>query len=324
MNLLVAFAKAIDPAVKTVFNGEFKRASRVSDAICAKMTAEDYITEMASNANVTMAGLRDESASVNYEDFLASDAKNLTQYVYDKGVKISKKLMKWQKLGQIKALVAGASEALVRRREFDITKLLERGFLTTYTHATDGSTKIDLTGGDGLAEFTASHATTRTATAQTNRITDGTTVNMALSEAALEAAECVTAAAITDNSDQVISVDLTDIFFSRKKKWQIDRLLKTAGRVGTPNNDINIVQGRYTPHVLEYMDSAYAEYFFLQDKAMNAKPGFMTLLVGTEAEHDGPFIDFDTKTIKHSWEDEFAAGHNNWQSFVGSKGTNAS
>lgn len=323
MNLLANFAKTIDPAVRVVFNGKFKRAVRVSESICNRMTAEDYITEMASNANVTMAALRDESASVNYEDFLASDSKNLTQYVYDKGVKISKKLMKWNKFGQIKQLVEGASLALVRRREFDITKLLERGFLTTYTHGIDGSTKIDLTGGDGLALFTPSHATTRTSTAQTNRITDGTTVNMSLSEASLEASETVTAPAITDNSDQVIDMKLTELFYSRKKQWQVDRLLKSAGRTGTPNNDINLVQDRYTPHALPYMDTAYVEYYFMQDKEMNANPGFMTLLVGTDGEHDGPFIDFDTKTIKHSWEDEFAAGHNNWQSMLGAKGTNA-
>lgn len=323
MNLLVNFSKAIDPAVKVVFNGDFKRANRVSDKICNKLTAEDYITEMASNANVTMAAYRDENASVNYEDFLPSDAKKITQYVYDKGIKISKKLMKWNKLGQIKQLVSGASEALVRRREFDITKLLERSFLTTYTHTVDGTAKIDLTGGDGLALITPSHASTRTSTALTNRITDGTTLNMAMSEAAFEAAECVTAAAITDNSDQVISLSLSDVFFGRKKAWQVDRLLKTAGRVGTPNNDINLVQGRYNPVRLDYLDSAYQEYFFMKDGEVNNKAGFMTLLVGTDGEHDGPYIDFDTKTIKHSWEDEFAAGHNNWQSYVGSKGTNA-
>lgn len=212
----------------------------------------------------------------------------------------------------------------MRRREFDITKLLERGFLTTYTHSLDGSTKIDLTGGDSIALFTPSHASTRTSTALTNRITDGTTLNMAMSEAAFEAAETVTMAAITDNSDQVISLKATNIFHSRKKAWIVERLLKTSrGRVGTPNNDINLVQGRYEPVQLDYMDTAYAEYYFMSDNDMNKKPGFLTMLVGADGEHDGPYIDFDTKAIKHSWEIEFAAGHNNWQSFAGSKGTNA-
>ena len=322
-NLLANFAKAIDPAVKTVFNGDFKRAPRQSDKICNKQTAEDYITEMASNANLTMAELRTEEGQVNYQDFLASDSKNLTQYVYDRGIKISKKLMKWQKLGQIKGLVQGAAQAIVRRREFDITKLLERGFDTSYTHSVDGSTKIDLSGGDGLALFTASHATTRTSAALTNRITDGTTVNMDLAEDALEAAETVTFARITDNSDQVISASPDTLFISRKNKWKAQRLLKSAGRVGTPNNDINLVQNRYEMVILPYMDTAYADYFFLKDNELNRKPGFMTMLMGAEMEHDGPFIDFDSKAIKHSWEIELAAGHNNWQSYAASKGTNA-
>lgn len=322
-NLLANFAKVVDPAVKTVFNGDFKRAPQQSDKICNKQTAEDYITEMGSNANLTMAHLRTEQGSVNYEDFLASDAKNLTQYCYDRGVKISKKLMKWQKLGQIKQLVQDAAQAIVRRREFDITKLLEQGFGTSYTHSQDGSTKVDLAGGDSVALFSASHASTRSSTALTNRITDGDTVNMDLAEDALEAAETVTFAQITDNSDQVITASPDMLYVSRKNMWKAQRLLKSAGRVGTPNNDVNLIQNRYQLVRLDYMESAYNEYFFMRDSELNRKAGFLTMLVGTELEHDGPFIDFDSKAIKHSWEIEFAAGHNNWQSLVGSKGTNA-
>jgi hypothetical protein len=124
--------------------------------------------------------------------------------------------MKWNKLGQIKSLVAGAAQTIVRRREFDATKLLERGYATSYTHSEDGSTVISLTGGDSTALFSASHATVRSSTAVNNIIGDGTTVNMDLAEDALEAAETVIAAAITDDSDQVIEYNLDTLFVSRK------------------------------------------------------------------------------------------------------------
>ena len=147
---------------------------------------------------------------------------------------------------------------------------------------------------------------------------------MDLAEDALEANETVTFAAITDNSDQVISAAPDTLFVSRKKHWTAQRLLKTQrGQVGTPNNTMNILLGRYELVRLDYMSSTYAEYFFTKDSNLNKKAGFMTMLVGADGEHDGPFIDFDTKCIKHSWETEFAAGHNNWQSFTASKGTNA-
>lgn len=324
MNKLVNFAKAIDPAVKVVFNGDFKQVENNAEKICKVGKASDYTTEMGSNVNVSMAEYRSEAGGVNYEDFLEGDAKNLTQYVYDKGIKISKKLMRWNKLGQIKSLVSNAAQSVARRREFDITKLLERGFATSYTHTTDGSTLVDLTGGDSKALFASNHATTRTSTAQDNRINDGTTYNMDMAEDAFEAAEGVTAPSITDNSDQVIDLKLDTVFHSRKKAWAIGRLLKTAGRVGTPNNDVNLVKGRYKAVELPYMDTSYNEYYFMKDEMMNAKEGFMTLLYGSPKgyEHDGPYIDFDTKAIKHSWEDERAAGHNNYQSYLGSKGTN--
>ena len=93
-SLLANFAKAVDPAVKTVFNSTFKAARTAASKICNVINAEDYITEIASNVGLGMAEFRAEQGGVNYQDFLAGNSKNLTQYVYDRGVKISKKLMK--------------------------------------------------------------------------------------------------------------------------------------------------------------------------------------------------------------------------------------
>jgi len=74
---------------------------------------------------------------------------------------------------------------------------------------------------------------------------------------------------------------------------------------------------------LPYLATAYNAYYFLKDSEINNKVGFLTMLNSVMGEHDGPYVDFDTKCIKHSWEDEDAAGHNNWQSYAASKGTNA-
>lgn len=322
--LLVNFSRAIDPAVTKVFNGTYKAAKTVYNSICSVQKAENFTTEMGSNVGLGMATLKTESDSLDYEDILQGNGKNLTQYEYHKGTKITRSLMKWNKLGQIKALVAGAAQTIVRRREFDATKLLERGYDTSYTHAVDGSKVINLTGGDSVATFSASHATVRSSTAVSNIIGDGTTTNMDLAEDALEAAETVTAAAITDDSDQVMDYDLDTLFVSRKKSWTAMRLLKTsAGRVGTPNHDINLVQGRYKLVVLEYMASAYADYWFMQDSKMNNNEGFMTYLEGTPLEKDGPYVDFDTKAIKYSWMFEGGMGHNEYRSFFGAKGDNS-
>jgi hypothetical protein len=320
---LVNFSRAVDPAVTEVFNGAFKQAKSVYADICSVKKATNYITEMGANAGLSMARLRAEQESVWYEDILQDTGKNLTQYEYSVGCKISDKLQKWNKLGQIKAVVQSSALAVARRREFDKTKLLERGYTTSYTHSVDGSSVIQLTGGGSLALFSASHATLRSSTSRSNIIGDGTTSNMDLAEDALEAAETVTAAAITDENDQVMEYDLDTLFTSRKKSWTAMRLLKTsAGRIGTPNNDINLIYGRYKLVRLDYMDSAYADYWFLKDSAMNNNEGFMSCYEGSGLEKDGPYVDFDTKAIKYSWSFEDAAGHNKWQSYLGSQGDN--
>jgi len=325
MSALVAnFAKAVDPAVRVVFNGAFTQAPTVSNKICNVMKADDYITETKANVNITMAEYKSEQDSLKYQDFLEGNSKNFTQYEYHVGVKISSKLMKWNKLGQVTQLVANAAQSIARRKEFDIVKLLERGFLTTYTHTVDGSALVNLTGGDSLATFSSSHSTARSSTAQSNIQYDGTILNMDLAEDALEAVESYVAPRMTDESDQVIAMDISDLFVGRSNVWAAQRLLKSTGRVGTPNNDVNLVKGRYNLNTLHYMDVAYGAYYFLQDASLNRQAAFMGLYEGQGVVKDGPYVDFDTKTVKFSWSFEQAAGHNNYQSFIGSKGTNAS
>ncbi len=321
---LVAFSRAIDPAVNIVFDGAFKQAKNVFREICAVRKAQNYTTEIGANTPLSMARLRTEQDSVHYEDLLQDVGKNLTQYEYNIGTKITRKLMRWNRLGQIKGVIQQSALALNRRREFDITKLLERADATAYTHSVDGSTVIDLTGGGSLALQSSAHLTNRSSASVSNVIGNGTTSNMDLAEDALEAAETVIAPAITDESDQVLEYDLSHVFVSRKKWWTLMRLLKTsAGRVGTPNNDVNLVKGRYTPIRLAYMDTARNEYWMMRDAQMGQNEGFMTYLSGTDLEKDGPFVDFDTKAIKHSWMLEFAAGHNKWQDYLISTGANA-
>jgi hypothetical protein len=315
------FSKAIDPAVNIVFNGAFKQGGETYKDICEVGRTELYNEEVSSNVSLSMAHLKTEKASVNYESFLQGDNNILTQYEYAIGTQISKHLAMFNRINQVKSLINGVGLAVSRRREFDITKLIDKADSASYTHGEDGSTVIDLTGGDGLALQSASHSTKRSSTSVSNVIGDGTTSNMDLAEDALEAAETVTAPAITDESDQKITYQLSRLFCSRKKSWTAMRLLKTsAGRVGTPNNDINLVQGRYALTVLPYLDNT--DYFALKDDMMNSQPGFMMYLESQGLTKEGPHIDFDTKAIKYSWSFMAAAGHNEWRSYLVSKGTN--
>lgn len=320
---ITEFAKAIDPAVNIVFDGAFKAAGETYKDICNVGRTELYQEELSSNVGLSMARLKTEQASVEYEALLQGDNNILTQYEYQVGTQITKHLAKFNRLNQIKMLIDTQGNAIGRRREFDITKLLDHADATTYTHATDGSTVIDLTGGDALALQSASHSTMRSSTSVSNVINDGTSSNMDLAEDALEAAETVTAPAITDESDQVMVYNLSRLFCSRKKSWVAQRLLRTtAGRVGTPNNDINLVQGRYALTVLPYIDSTRTDYWMLKDDQLNAKPSMMMYLESEGLTKKGPYVDFDTDGIKYKWGIMFAAGHNEWRPFLVSQGDN--
>lgn len=324
---IVEFSRSIDPAVNTVFNGNFKQVPSTYEDISRVEKTDIYITEMTSNVGASMARVRDEESSVQYEAYQQGNGKNLTQFEVSHGVIISKFLWKFQRLGQIRALVANTAQAVARRREFDVTKLLERGDATSYTHSVDGSTKINLTGGDTLALFSASHSSVRSATTLSNVIGNGTTSNMDLAEDALEAAETVTAAGITDDSDQVISMNLDTLLVPRPLTWIAQRLLQSTGRVGTANNDVNLVKGRYKLVTLHYHDntaSTYGKYWYLKDTQINNNDGFVSYIESQPIMRDNaePYIDFDTKAIKHTWSLMYVLGHNMWHSYLGSQGDN--
>ncbi len=323
---ITEFSRSVDPAVNTVFNGNFKQVPTTYKDVASVSKTDIFTTEMTTNVGASMASERTEQASLTFEAFLQGDGKNLPQFEVAHGVQVSKHLWKFQRLNQIRSLVANTAQAVARRREFDTTKLLERGFDTSYTHEVDGSTKISLTGGDSLALFSASHATTRSSTAQTNIIGDGNTVNMDLAEDALEGAETIIAPDIDDNSDQVIAYNLDMLLVPRSLTWVAQRLLQSTGRVGTNNNDVNLLKGRYKLVTLPFhsISSTFSTAFYLKDSSMNNMEGFVSYIESQPVMRDegSPFVDFDTKSIKWSWSLMYTLGHNNYQSVLGSKGKN--
>lgn len=170
---LNVFSKAIDPAVDIVFNGAYKAAGEVYKDICNVMKTTLYQEELSSNVGLTMARSKVDQGSITYESLLQGDNNIITQYEYAVGTQITKQLAKFNRLNQIKGLIASQGSAIGRRREFDITKLIERFDATSYTHSVDYSTRIDLTGGDSLALGVTNHTTTRSSTSQNNVVYDG-------------------------------------------------------------------------------------------------------------------------------------------------------
>lgn len=171
--VLTEFTKAIDPAVNIVFNGAYKQAGETHKDICNVMSTELYQEELSSNVGLSMASLVTEQAHTSYEALLQGNSKTLTQYEYRIGTQISKHLASFNRLNQIKSLISTSGLAVGRRKQFDITKLIDRFDSTSYTHTQDGSTVINLTGGDSAALQSSTHSTVRTSTSISNVISDG-------------------------------------------------------------------------------------------------------------------------------------------------------
>lgn len=88
-------------------------------------------------------------------------------------------------------------------------------------------------------------------------------------------------------------------------------LLQSAGQAGTPNNDKNVMQGRLTPVVLDYLTSATA--WFIQDPTVSdlnffwrVKPEFKSTDV------------FDNLVAKYRGYLRFSCGYSDWRGIVGS------
>lgn len=246
-----SITKLLWPGVNKIWGSVYKDFAEQWPEIFTKHTSERNAEEDVSMSGFTLLTQKNEGSAIAYDTMKQGYTTRYIHTTVGGGFMITREavednLYKTEIDKKAKALVKAEKQT----RETQGANILNRAFNSSYT------------GGDGVCLASASHP----------NVAGGTFSNILstaanLSEAALEDM-CVQSMKMLDDRGLKINVKPRKLVIPPDLIFEAERILKTEGRVGTFNHDINAIKnmGRipqgYT--VNQWLTSATA-YFLLTD-----------------------------------------------------------
>ena len=287
----------------------------------------DYLVKDSSLSGLGYAGRIVENASITAASPVQGFDQTYTQVEY--GVVLPFSKMVWMfgiKKRKIEEIVNEARAAVDDLRELRCQDRLDNSFSTTYSvDDISGNYVATITGGDGLAFASASHTREDAGTAWSNRVTDGTTVNMDFEYDALKAAHR-TAALQLGPRGKPLNVNLDTLVVTRgyavnniaeellgaiNKGW----IARSADRDGSAVPKYKIIATPWT--------ATNTLYWFMFDSSMKGPKYGFQYKESQPIKLEGPHVVFRTGEIQYKASIIFDIGFNDARGWVCSKNTNA-
>lgn len=216
------FAKALWPGVNAWYGKSYNEFDVEFEKLFTKYSSSRAFEEDVGLSSFGLAIAKAEGAPIQYDSERQGFTTRFQHAVYALGFIITREIMEddqYDVVGQKKA--QGLAYSIRQTKEVLGTNVYNRAFNTAYT------------GGDGKPLLSASHPNVAGGT-WSNLI--GTAAD--LSEAALEQA-VIDIAGYTNDRGLKIAVRPTKLIIPYQLQFEAARILKSTGRVDTPNNDIN-------------------------------------------------------------------------------------
>jgi hypothetical protein len=217
-----SFAKALEPGVQKWYGDSYARRGEQCKEIFETRQSKRAYEEIMSTSWFGLAAVVTEGAPVPYDTAQQGFYTRFTHLDYKLGFIITKNAIadnQYMQLAESRARALGNSKRITR--ETVAANVLNRADTAGYT------------GGDGSTLLSATHANKAGGT-YSNQLA----VAADLSEAALEQAE-IDMGAWTDDRGLLIAASPRKLVVSRHNKYEAERILKSALRPDTANNDLN-------------------------------------------------------------------------------------
>ena len=187
---------------------------------------------------------------------------------------------------------------MANSKQVKAANVLNRAFNSSYT------------GGDGLELCSTAHVIV--AGTEQNELTTAADLN----ETSLEQA-MIDIAALTDERGLKIAAKGMKMIIPSALQFTAERLMKSVGRVGTADNDINAIknmgmipQGYVVNHYLTDTDA-----FFIKTDVPNGLKHFTRAPIKTAMEGD-----FETGNVRYKARERYSFGWSDWRGIFGSPG----
>lgn len=295
-----SFAKALWPGVNAWYGKAYNEYPVEWDKLFDKFTSRKNYEQDVGISSFGLAKVKPEGAPIEYDSENQAFTTTYVHTVYALGFIITREIMDddlYDVVGQRKA--QGLAFSMRQTKEIIGANIYNLGFSGGPTY------------GDGVSMINASHPNYAGGTASNTLATAAD-----LSEAALEQA-CIDISLFTNDRGLRIAVVPELLIIPPQLDFEAARILKSQGRVGTDNNDINAInnmnkfrKGYTVNHYLTDPDA-----WFIRTNVSNSVKYFER--VGDEFNMDN---DFDTENAKFKAYSRFSFGVTDWRGIYGSPG----
>lgn len=246
----------------------------------------------------TLASVKDEGDSVDYARLTQGFQKEYNHTTYGLGAIITRELMEDDQYNVIQKVPALLAGALRRTEETVAHNVLNNGFDSAFT------------GADGVSLFNSAHPNSGNAAGTQSNIAATATD---LTETALEAA-IIAVRNFRDANNQRIAIDPKKLVVSNYDFFNASKILKTKQKVGTADNDINMV----AMLDLELISSSYLtdpDAWFVTTSAENGLTFYRRREATIERDND-----ISTQNLAIVTTTRFDTGWTDWRGVWGSQG----
>jgi hypothetical protein len=220
-----SFPKALWPGVKKWYGTAYNDYKTEYDQLVDTIKSDKAWEEFVGKVGLGLAVVKPEGSSITYDSEGQGFTTRVTHVNYALGFIITEEMMdddQYMVVGERRSKALARSMRITK--EINVTNLYNRAFSGSYTF------------GDGKQILASDHP----------NVSGGTWSNILatasdLSEAALEQA-VIDIEGFTDDRGILIAVKPKALVIPRQLAFEAARILKSTGRVDTPNNDINALK----------------------------------------------------------------------------------
>ena len=293
------FGDLLDPRFQKIFDGQYKQLpDRVADIYGIEKTNGRNNMTFSSVGN--LGDVQQFTGSVNYDNFYQGYDTTVTPLEFASGFQVERKLFDDDQYNQIDRLPKKLAASLHRTRQKHAFRLFNNAFnVDTFFYSNS----------ENVALCSDSH-TTNAAGVSTASGFDNMIIS-SLSATALTAAKILGRSFVDDRGNNM-EMNFNELWYPIDLADRAEEILKSAGKVDTANNNINVFQDQFKGYDSIYLTDT--NNWFLCDSMMRKDA---TVWTDRVAKEFAMVEDFDTLVAKWRLYARYAAGHYDWRWVVG-------
>ena len=291
--------KELEPGLNALFGLEYKNYADEHTQIYDIENSDRAFEEEVMLSGFANAQVKPEGSSVNFDSATESFTARYTHETLALAFSITEEAIEDNLYDRLASRYTKAlARSMANAKQVKAANVLNNGFDSNFT------------GGDGVELFSTAHPIV--AGTFKNELSTAADLNETSLEQSL-----IDIAAITDERGLKIAARGIKLIIPSELQFTAERLMKSTGRTGTADNDINAVanmgmipQGYVVNHYLTDTDA-----FFIKTDVPNGLKMFVRSPVKTSMEGD-----FETGNVKYKARERYSFGFSDPRGIFGSPG----